>query len=164
MGNYIFGSGALSSRLGDRIRQKEGLSYGVSSGLSVSSLDKRAILSITAISNPQNVGRVDKAVKEELDRLLRDGVKQEELDKARQGYLEAQKVGRASDVALAGQLSNLRHLGRTMAYEAELEKKIQALTPEQVVAALRAHLDPKKLVVVSAGDFETKTKANDSHS
>ena len=52
MGNYIFGSGALSSRLGDRIRQKEGLSYGVSSGLSVSSLDKRAILSITAISNP----------------------------------------------------------------------------------------------------------------
>jgi zinc protease len=51
-----------------------------------------------------------------------------------------------------------------MAYEAELEKKIQALTPEQVVAALRAHLDPKKLVVVSAGDFETKTKANDSHS
>ena len=160
MGNYIFGSGALSSRLGDRIRQKEGLSYGVSSSLSVSSFDKRAILTVTAISNPANAGKVDKAVREELDRLLREGVKQEELDKARQGYLEAQKVARANDAALAGQLSNLRHIGRTMAYEAELEKKIQALTPEQVVGALRTYFDPKKLVVVSAGDFEAKRQTN----
>ena len=161
IGNYIFGSGALSSRLGDRIRQKEGLSYGVSSSLSVSSFDKRAILTIMAICSPQNTAQVDKAVKEELGRLLRDGVKPDELDKARQGYLEAQKVARSSDVALAGQLSSLQHVGRTMAYEAELEKKIQALTPEQVVGALRAHLDPKKLVVVSAGDFETQTQAKD---
>jgi zinc protease len=153
IGNYVFGSGALSSRLGDRIRQKEGLSYGVSSSLSVSPFDKRAVLTITAISNPQNAGRVAKAVKEELDRLLRDGVTQEELDKARQGYLEAQKVAWSSDIALAGQLSSLRHTGRTMAYEADLQKRIRALTPEQVVTALRAHLDPKKLVVVSAGDF-----------
>jgi zinc protease len=160
IGNYILGSGSLSSRLGDRIRQKEGLSYGVSSSLSVSPFDKRAILMITAITNPQNIRRVDKAAKEELNRLLQDGVKQDELDKARQGYLEAQKVARSSDIALAARLSNLRHEGRTMAYEAELEKKIQALTPEQVVAALRTHLDPKKLVVVSAGDFETKTAAS----
>jgi zinc protease len=162
IGNYILGSGALSSRLGDRIRQKEGLSYGVSSSLSVSSFDKRAMLTITAISAPENAGRVDKAAKEELDRLLRDGVQPEELDKARQGYLEARKVGRSSDVGLAGQLSGLRYVGRTMAYEADLEKKIAALTPEQVAAALRAHLDPKKLVVVSAGDFETKTQAKES--
>ena len=159
IGNYIFGSGALSSRLGDRIRQKEGLSYGVSSSLSVSSFDKRAMLTVTAISAPENAGRVAKAVKEELDRLLREGVQQEELDKARQGYLEARKVGRSSDIGLAGQLAELRHIGRTMAYEADLEEKVAALTPEQVVAALRAHLDPKKLVVVSAGDFETKTEA-----
>ena len=39
----------------------------------------------------------------------------------------------------------------------ELEKKIQALTPEQIVAALRKHIDPKKLVIVTAGDFETNT-------
>jgi zinc protease len=157
MGNYILGSGALSSRLGNRIRQQEGLSYSVSSGLSVSSFDKRAGLTMSAICNPQNMGKVEKAAREELERLLRDGVTVEELDKAKQGHLQAQKVGRANDTALAGLLSNLRHTGRTMTYEAELEKKIEALTPEQIQAALKKHIEPKGLVIVTAGDFDVKT-------
>jgi zinc protease len=156
VGNYIFGAGALSSRLGDRIRQKEGLSYGVSSGLSISSQDKRGGLSITAICNPQNIGRVQKCAQEELDRLLRDGVTEEELENAKQGYLQGQKVARASDIALAGTLTNLRHLGRTMAFEADVEKKIKNLTADQVNAALRKYIDPRKLVIVTAGDFEAK--------
>jgi zinc protease len=156
MGNYILGSGALSSRLGNRIRQQEGLSYSVSSSLSVSSFDKRAGLTIGAICNPQNMGRVEKAAREELERLLRDGVTPEELDKAKQGHLQAQKVSRANDTALASLLSNLRHTGRTMAYEADLEKKIEALTPEQIQAALKKHIELKGLVIVTAGDFEVK--------
>jgi zinc protease len=156
MGNYILGSGALSSRLGNRIRQQDGLSYGVSSSLSASSFDQRASFTITAICNPQNIGRLEKAVQEELARLLRDGVTQEELEAARKGYLQSQQVTRSSDAALAGILSALRHSGRTMTHEAGLEKKIYALTPETVNAALQKHIDPKKLVIVSAGDFETK--------
>ena len=158
MGNYILGSGALSSRLGDRIRQKEGLSYGVSSSFSASSWDERATLTMTAISNPTNSLRVIKAAQEELDRLLRDGLSTEELANARRGYLEALKMNRSNDSALAGLLSNLRHLGRTMAYEADFENKIDALTSDQVLGALKKHLDPKKLVVVTAGDFKTAEK------
>jgi zinc protease len=101
-------------------------------------------------------------VQEELDRLLRDGVTQEELDNARQGYLQARKVSRSTDTALAGQLTTLRYEGRTMARQAELEKKIEALTPEQIAAALRKHIDPKKLVIVTAGDFEVRTSANEN--
>ena len=157
MGNYLFGSGALSSRLGTRVRQQEGLSYSIGSSLSVSSFDQRADLTITAICNPQNIRRVEKAVREELDRLLRDGVTKDELDQGKQVYLQAQKVGRSSDTALVGILANLSHMGRTMVFQAELEKKIQAQTSEQIVAALRKHIDPKKLVIVTAGDFETKT-------
>jgi zinc protease len=157
LGNYILGAGALSSRLGDRIRQKEGLSYGVSSGLTASSWDQRATLTITAICNPQNMSRVEKAVQEELDRLLSDGVTADELAKATTGYLEARKVGRASDPALAGMLTSLRELNRTMAYDAEIDQKIEALTPEMVAAALRKYVDPKKLTVVVAGDFGAKT-------
>jgi zinc protease len=156
MGNYIFGGGALSSRLGTRVRQQEGLSYSVGSSLGVSSQDRHASFNISAICNPQNIGKVEKAVKEELDRLLRDGVTKDELDKARQGYLQSLKVGRSSDNALAGLLSGLRHLDRTMIYEAEMEQKIEALTAGQVLAAWRKHIDPKKLVVVTAGDFEAK--------
>jgi zinc protease len=102
------------------------------------------------------MGRVEKAAREELERLLRDGVTPEELDKAKQGHLQAQKVSRANDTALASLLSNLRHTGRTMAYEADLEKKIEALTPEQIQAALKKHIEPKGLVIVTAGDFEVK--------
>jgi zinc protease len=159
LGNYILGSGTLSSRLGDRIRQKEGLTYGVSSSLDVSGWDERSVLTITAICNPENMGRVEQAAQEELDRLLRDGVTKEELEQAKQGYLQARKVSRASDQSLAGILSSLRELNRTMIYEGDLDKKIEALTSESVDAALRNHIDPKKLAVVVAGDFGTKPAA-----
>ena len=158
MGNYILGGGTLSSRLGVRVRQKEGLSYGISSGLSVSSEDQRATFTISAIVNPQNAAKLQASALDELDRIVRDGVTAEELDKARDGYLQARKVARASDPALAGTLGSLRHLGRTMQWEDDYEKKIAALTPEQINAALKRHLDPKKLVIVNAGDFEATTK------
>src|SRR6185436_2184322 len=123
MGNYILGSGTLSSRLGTRGRQKEGLSYGITSSLSVSSQDQRASFTISAIVNPQNLPRLQICALEELDRLLRDGVTEDELNKAREGYLQSMKVGRASDSALAGSLGSLRHLDRTMRWQADLEKK-----------------------------------------
>ncbi len=153
LGNYILGSGTLSSRLGVRIRQQEGLSYGVTSSFSASSWEPRASFSITAICNPQNMARLEVCVKEELQRLLRDGVAADELDKARQGYLDSQKVSRASDTAIAGSLAGLRHLGRTLEWQAEQERRIKALTPEAVNTALRKHIDPAKLVIVTAGDF-----------
>jgi zinc protease len=159
LGNYILGAGALSSRLGNRIRQQDGLSYSVSSSVAVSSLDRRAEMTISAICNPKNIERVQKDVSEELERLLHQPIPREELEKAKQGYLEAEKVRRSSDSALAAILSNFSHFGRTMAYQGDLEKKIQALTPEQVSDALRRRLDPAKLVIVTAGDFPTKTAA-----
>jgi zinc protease len=159
MANYIFGGSALASRLGTRVRQQEGLSYSVGSSLNVSSFDQRASLTINAISNPQNINRVEHAIREEFVRLRREGVTADELERAKQGFLEAQKVRRTTDGALTGWLSELSYAGRTMAYQAEFEKKIADLTPEQVASAVRNHLDPEKLVVVTAGDFGTKAEA-----
>jgi zinc protease len=156
MANYILGGGTLSSRLGTRIRQKEGLSYGISSSLGVSSQDQRAAFTISAIVAPQNLRRLQVCALEEVDRLLRDGITAEELNKARDGYLQAMKIGRSSDSALASSLGRLRYLDRTMLWEADLEKKITDLTPEQISVALRRHIDPNKLVIVAAGDFDTE--------
>jgi zinc protease len=102
---------------------------------------------------------VEQAIHEEFVRLLRDGVMADEVERGKQGFLEAQKVRRTTDVALAGWLSDLSYAGRTMTYQAEFEKSIADLTPEQVVSAVRKHLDPEKLVVVTAGDFGTKAEA-----
>jgi len=161
MANYIFGSGALSSRLGMRVRQKEGLSYGVGSAVSVSSFDRRASLSMNAIYNPQNAGKVDKAIREELELLLKDGITADELEKGKQGYLSAQKVRRATDSALAGLLSDLNYCGRTMKYYEDVESRIEKLTPSQVTEAARKYFDPKKIVVVMAGDFGKETTGHE---
>jgi zinc protease len=153
--NYVFGGGSLSSRLGNRIRQREGLSYGVGSSLSTSSLDRRASLVTNAICNPANMQKVERAMAEEFERLLRDGISAEELAHAKHGYLQAQRVARSSDSAIASMLANASYVGRTLKYHAELESAIESLTAEQVNAALRKHIVLKTLVIVTAGDFGT---------
>jgi zinc protease len=156
MGNYIFGGGSLSSRLGDRVRQQEGLSYGVGSGFNARPLDERAALYIYAICNPTNMEKVKAAIREELDKLLAKGVTEEELAAAVKGYLENKALERAEDAQLAAVLTNLAFAGRTMQYYTDLEAKIAKLAVADVQAALRKHVDPKRIVIVAAGDFEKK--------
>jgi zinc protease len=154
MGNYILGGGTLSSRLGNRIRQKEGLSYGVTSRFTASAQDADARFMVNAICNPVNIDRLEKAFREELRAYLESGPSAAELRDAQKAYLEAQKVGRTSDAGIAGQIVANLHLGRTFAHTREQERRIAALTPEDVRAAFRRHIDPNKLVIVRAGDFK----------
>jgi zinc protease len=153
LGNFVLGGGTLTSRLGERVRQKEGLSYGVRSAISADSLDARTSLTINAICNPQNIQKVNTAISEELARLLADGVTDAELAQAKSGYLQQQQVERTHDAALAMILAECLFVDRTMAYYADLEKKIAALTPGQIQDALKKRIDPKRLVIVDAGDF-----------
>ncbi len=153
LGNYLFGGSSLASRLGDRVRQKEGLSYGVSSNFSAGSEDKVARLSIGAICNPANIGKVETAVREELERLLKDGVTADELVKARQGLLQSRELARSSDGFVMSRLDRSLRLDQTLVFDAEFDQKLAALTPDDVVTALRKHIDPKRLAVVIAGDF-----------
>ena len=144
----------MSSRLGNRIRQKEGLSYGVSSTFTASPRDPAATFMVNAITNPVNIDRVEKCVAEELSDFLQNGPSLTELNDAQRAYLEAQKVSRTGDAALAGQIATNLQLGRTFAHSTDLEKRIAALTPEDVKTAFRKYIDPKKLVIVRAGDFK----------
>lgn len=158
LGNFILGAGSLSSRLGDRVRQKEGLSYGVGSSFVASSQDERANLMLGASCQPQNVAKLEIVMKEELDRLLAKGVTATEVENAKRGFLQQQQVARSSDQALATLLNSQLFENRTMAREEQLEKKLAALTPEEVSAALKKHVDPKRLVIVTAGDRKTAGK------
>ncbi|MBI1347717.1 insulinase family protein [bacterium] len=153
IGNYIFGAGALSSRLGDRVRQQEGLSYGVGSVFRALSLDERASLSLYAITNPGNIDKVVAAIQEELTRLLKDGVTEAELDAARQGFLQNQAVSRTEDPALARLLEETLYTGRTMKFYAEQEAAIQKLSTADVVESFRKYIIPDRLFIAVAGDF-----------
>jgi zinc protease len=159
MGNFIFGGSSLSSRLGDRVRQSEGLSYGVASFFGAEALDRRASITLFAIFNPDNAKKVETAMDEELALLLKKGVTADELAKAKTAYLQEQEVGRSNDGHLVSILADTLYDGRTMQYYVDLEKRINAQTPESVHKALVKYIEPKRLVQVIAGDFSAKKVA-----
>jgi zinc protease len=154
IGNFILGGGALSSRLGDRVRQQEGLSYGVGSSLSGHPVDARTSFSLFAITNPQNRDRVVSVIAEELEKLRQGGVTEKELEAAKQGYLQNEQLARAEDSAVAQLLGSAMFAGRTLKFDAQFEQAIEGLKIEEVNAAVRKYLDLKRLIVVTAGDFE----------
>jgi zinc protease len=156
IGNYILGSGGLSSRLGDRVRQKDGLSYSVGSMLRAQSKDNRTSLMIFAITNPLNMPKVEKAIREELDRFVKDGVTSEELEAAKRGFMQGQVVRRSDDSNLAGVLGSTLNNDRTMEYYADLEKQIAGLTVDVVNEVVRKYVKPDRITVVVAGDFSGK--------
>ncbi len=158
IGNYVLGGGGLSSRLADRLRQKDGLSYGSGSMFTADAEDENASLMVYAIFNPANLTKVEAGIREEFDRLLKDGVTPAELDKAQKGYLQQMKIRRTSDASLTATLAGYLYLGRTMQFEAYRERNIQALTPDAVNAAVKKYLDPKNMTSVVAGDFKEKDK------
>ncbi len=158
IGNFILGSSGLSSRLGDRVRQKDGLSYTVQSSLQPSAVDERTTFFLFAISNPENSSKVHDAIQDELQKLIKDGITQEELDAAKTGYLQEQQVNRSEDRAIAQMLESYAFIGRDLKFVASFEDQIGKLTVDDVNAAIRKHIDPKRLFVVSAGDFKAVEK------
>ncbi|MBX9623042.1 MAG: insulinase family protein [Gemmataceae bacterium] len=158
LGNFVLGEAPLSSRISNRVRGKDGLSYGAGSNVQADPLDPDGGIMVFAITNPKNLGKVDAAIAEEVGKFVAEGPSASELDEAKKGYVQARQVRRSDDGDLAQQLATALRAGRTMAFEAEFEKKVGELQPGDVKAAFGKHLDPKKLAVIQAGDF---TKAKD---
>jgi zinc protease len=158
LGGYMLGGGFLNSRLATRIRQKEGISYGVRGGFGASSLDKSASFNASMIYNPQNVARLETAFREEIERAAKAGFTPEELDAARSGWLKAREVSRASDGSLAGMLAEYLYVGRDFTFDASREELVKKLTAEQVSAVVKKYLDYSRMISVKAGDFSKAAK------
>ena len=154
MGNYVLGGGSLSSRLADRVRQQEGLSYGIASGVTGRHRDQRTDFTLYAITNPQNVDRLLEVINEEIKLLREKGVTEDELARAKESYLQGEKVRRAEDGSLASQLLGSMFNGRTLEFNAEHEQRIAKLTVEEVNQAINDLINPSNLVIGVAGDFK----------
>ncbi|MCW9027787.1 MAG: insulinase family protein, partial [Kangiella sp.] len=152
MANEIFGGGFLNSRLATRLRQKDGLSYGAGSFFNASSKDENAMFGAYAISAPENLPRVELGFKEELERALKDGFTQEELDKARDGVLQNNRIDRSKDSRLVSTLAGNLDLDRTMEWSKQYEDKLKALTLKDVNEAFRRHIKMDNISIIKAGD------------
>jgi len=153
LANHIFGAG-LSSRLWKRVRETDGLSYDVGSGVAWSAFDANSGWRVSAIFAPQNQPRVEAAFNEELAHSLKDGFTAQEVDEARSGLLKLRTLSRAQDGAVVSQLASNLQLQRSFASSQRVDDALAALSVEQVNAAWRRYIDPSRLVMVWGGDFK----------
>jgi zinc protease len=156
------GGGGLSSRLANRIRQEEGLSYGVGSFFNARSMDETATIGAYAIYAPENREALEKAFREEIEKAVNDGFTEEEFEAAKKGWLEGQNVNRSQDGSLSSMLDNNLFLDRDMMWSKEMEEKVDKLTVDDVNAAMSKYVDLDKMVFVKAGDFAGAAKKRDS--
>ena len=153
MANHLLG-GDTSSRLWARIREQDGLSYDVRSGLSWNPFELHSRWTASAIFAPQNRPKVEAALQEEVARALKDGFSAAELAAGQTSVLGQRRLGRAQDPAVAGALGSNLYLQRNFALHQLNDDRIAALTLDQVNAALRRYVDPASWAVFWAGDFK----------
>ena len=156
LADYMLGGGFLNSRLPKRIRQQDGLSYGVGSQLTADALDDIGQFFTYAIFAPENADKVVAAFKEEMARALDSGFTDEEVEAAKRGYLDSAQNARANDLTVAGQLASNLFLDRSMDFVAKQEAAIAALTADDILAALQRHIDVDRISIFRAGDFANK--------
>ena len=152
LANYMLG-GSTNSRLWNRIRQKEGLSYGINSSMQASSWESNATLSISAIFAPENLERLRRGVQDEVERAQREGFSADEVAEAKRALLQQRRLARSQDATLAVALTEQSFVGRTFAYSAKIDAALESLDAPSVNAALRKYLKPESFASVFAGDF-----------
>ncbi|MBC8119526.1 MAG: insulinase family protein, partial [Burkholderiaceae bacterium] len=153
LANDIFGGGSgLSNRVIDRLRQRDGLSYGAGTSLALGSRYRLSSWTLGAIMAPQNVAKAESALRDEIARARRDGFTARELDDAKKGTLQDRANNRAQDAVLASAWAANLDLGRTFAFSKQFEDRLRAVTLEQLNAAFRKYIDPERMTFVIAGD------------
>jgi len=155
LANYMFG-GSITGRAPDRIRNREGLSYSISSRLTLPQPadGNSALFGGDAISNPANAPKVEASFKDELARTLAGGFTADEVAAAKKALLDERQVGRSQDTSLVSLIAAREDADRTLAWDEQMDAKIGALTADQVNAAFRRHVDASALSIVKAGDFK----------
>ena len=153
LANHLLGEGG-SSRLWKRIRETEGLSYGVGSNIEWNSIERNSPWRASAIFAPQNRAKVETAFREEVARALKDGFTAQELSEGQASVLNFRRLSRAQDAVVAQALASNLYLDRTFALSGRVDAAIGALTLDQVNAALRKYVTPGNFVSAYAGDFK----------
>ena len=161
MANELLGGGAfLSSRIPQRLRENEGMSYGAGSFINVEYKYNTGNWGMYAMFNPLYKGRIDSALNQEVDKAIKGGFTQEELSKSVGSWLEQNKTTLGSNENLAAIIRTFLQNDRNLSQFNDFENKVKSLSLEQVNAALRKYFDKSKLVTVYGGDFEKGKTAN----
>lgn len=159
--DYIFGGGGFTSRLMTEIREKRGLTYGISSDLMNNDHGNRYVVS--ASMQPQNVATAIGLVKTIADNLKTIDVTADELSAAKHYLVGSLPLSLSSSARIAGTLAGLQLDNRPVTALDDYRAKIEAVTPADIkrVASRIFAQDPVIVMVGGAPDgmdFETVTR------
>jgi zinc protease len=150
--NVAFGQYAIGGRLGDSIRERQGMAYYVSSSLDANIVE--GPLAIRAGVSPANVDRAIASIDEEIVRLLSDGLTSQELDESRRYLIGSIPRALETNAAIANFLQTEEFFGLGLDYDARLPDLLAAVTLDDVNAAARLALDPERATLVIAGPYQ----------
>ena len=153
--NLILGD-SPTSRLWERLRQKDGLSYGVGSQFQPNSFEANSRFVLYAIFAPENLDKVRRGFTEEMASALKDGFTDTEVKNAKEALMQERRLGRNEDGQVAGSLANQSFLGRTWSTSGQIDAAIEKLTTAEVNAVLRKYLKPDDVGYAVAGEFVKK--------
>jgi zinc protease len=155
--NEMLGGGAfLSSRIPQRLRESEGMSYGAGSFINLNYKYPSSKWLVYAIFNPIYQSRLDTALYEEINKTLKEGFKQDEMKKCLVSWLQGRKTELGFDQSLSSRIASYLSQGKDLDFFSDYEESAKKLTLDQVNAALRKYLGPEKMTLIYSGDFTKK--------
>lgn len=149
LGNQVFGGGGFGTRLMTEVREKRGLTYGVYSGFSA--MQARGPFMINLQTRAELSDGTLQLVKSMLADFIAHGPTTDELNNAKRELAGSFPLSTASNAAIVGQLGSMGFYDLPLSYLEDFMRDVQALSVEQVKAAMAKHLNPDALVIVTAG-------------
>jgi zinc protease len=150
--NNVLGQYALGGRLGDSIRERQGMAYYVSSAADPNVIE--GPLLIRAGVGPANVDRAVASIDEELTRLVDDGVSARELDDSRRYLIGSLPRALETNASIAMFLQNAEFFGLGPDYDVRMPELLRAVTLDDVNKVARRVIDPARAALVIAGPYE----------
>jgi zinc protease len=149
VGTAIAGRG-FTGRLTTNVRDKQGLTYNIGAGLADDSLAD-GMWVMDASFAPALLERGIDAARSTLQTWWQDGVTDKELATCKQGLIGMYYVGLSTNQGLGRAIVYALQRGYELTWLDEYPRALQALSRDQVNAAIRTHLNPATMVLVEAG-------------
>ncbi|AUT01197.1 peptidase M16 [Nostoc sp. CENA543] len=156
--NQILGGDTLSSRLGTEVRDRLGLTYGIYSGFAAGVNPGPFLIQMQTA--PQDVDRAIASTLGLLKQLREQGITEAELNTAKRSITNSYPVDLANPSNVSSIILDNAILGLSPAEIREFPQRIQSVTMADVQKAIQDLINPKNLIIVTAGTVNTASKGN----
>ncbi len=150
--NVVLGNYAMGGRLGESIRERQGMAYYASSTFDPNVLPGPLV--VRAGVSAANVDRAIRSIDEEIAALSKNGITDQELTESRQYMIGAMPRTLETNGGIAQFLQTCEFFGLGLDYDVRLPDLLGAVTREEVLALARRYLDPDRASIVVAGPYD----------